>query len=100
MSKLFSGLMKIIRFLSDKKVPVGKKLLFFVPILYLLFPFDLIPDLLPFAGQLDDIAVFVLMWPLLKSLLDNYHYGTGHKGDSKKKYKEAIDIEKDDYNIK
>jgi len=97
---LFS-LLKIIRYLMANDVEFSKKLLFFVPILYLLLPFDLIGDFFPLAGQLDDVAVFVLMWPILKSLLSNY-FDNGYNdspGQSKKKYKDAIDIDEEDYEV-
>jgi|SRR5690554_4391330 len=99
MSKNISGLGKIIRFLFAKDANVWEKLLFLFPIIYLLFPFDIIPDLVPFLGHLDDIVVLVLMWPILKSLLAKYYDGTGYKGNSKKKDKDAIDIEQDDYEV-
>jgi len=43
--------------LRDPEVPFYLKLLPFTAVLYLLFPFDLIPDLLPGLGQLDDLTV-------------------------------------------
>lgn len=94
------GLIKIIRYLKDKEVNLSKKLLFFVPVLYLLFPFDLIGDFFPLAGQLDDVAVFVVMWPILRKLLSDY---TGRDDGNKKTIKKdenTVDIGKDDYEVK
>ncbi len=98
MSKSLFSIIRIIKFMRDKEVDFSKKLLFLVPIIYLLFPFDLIGDFFPIAGQLDDVAVFILMWPILKSLLSKYSSGTGPKNN--KKDKDAIDIDKDDYDVK
>lgn len=98
MAKSIWSLIRIMQFLKDKDVNFSKKLLFLVPVLYLLFPFDLIGDFFPLAGQLDDIAVFVLMWPILRGLLSNYDNLRGG-GQSRKKYKDAIDIEEDDYDV-
>jgi len=101
MAKSLFSIIRIIRFLRDNEVDFSKKLLFLVPVIYLLFPFDLIGDFFPLAGQLDDVAVFVVMWPILKSLLSNYNSGTDPTGGpNKKEYKDAIDIEKDDYDVK
>lgn len=97
MAKSFFNLLRIIRFLRDKEVAFNKKLLFLVPVIYLLFPFDLIGDFFPLAGQLDDVAVFVLMWPILKSLISKYDPGLNN---NKKKHDDAIDIDQDDYDVK
>jgi uncharacterized membrane protein YkvA (DUF1232 family) len=102
MGKSLISLIRIINYLKADDVSLGKKLLFLVPVIYLLLPFDLIGDFFPLAGQLDDVAVFILMWPILKRLLSNY-YGNGSKdasSRSKKKYRDAIDIDEDDYDIK
>lgn len=97
MAKSIFSLIRIFRFLTDKDVEISKKLLFAVPFVYLLLPIDLVSDFFPLAGQLDDVAVFVLMWPLLKTLLSNYS-GIDY-GGKKKKPKDAIDIDKNDYKV-
>ncbi|NLM97762.1 MAG: DUF1232 domain-containing protein [Halanaerobiaceae bacterium] len=99
MSGISSIFLKIIRYLFAKDVNIGEKLLFLLPAIYLLFPFDIIPDLIPFSGHLDDIAVLLFMWPLVKSLLNRYYNGTGYDGGNKKKEKDTIDIGQDDYEI-
>lgn len=42
------------RLMVDKRVPVAEKALFAGAIIYALMPFDLIPDMIPFVGQVDD----------------------------------------------
>ncbi len=95
------GIVKIIRYLSDSNVKLSKKMLFLIPIIYLLFPFDLIGDFFPLAGQLDDIAVFIVMWPILKKLLSNYNLTdyASNKSDNKDD-KNTIDIKDGDYEVK
>ena len=94
------GLIKIFRYLRDNNVKLSKKLLFFIPIIYLILPFDLIGDFFPVAGQLDDIAVFIVMWPILKKLLSDYESGNyTRKNIDKKQYKDAVDIDKNDYKV-
>jgi uncharacterized membrane protein YkvA (DUF1232 family) len=50
------------RLLRDKRLPKRHKILVGALIAYLAMPFDLIPDFIPVAGQLDDalIVAFVL----------------------------------------
>ena len=50
------------RLLRDDRVPRRRKLLLVALAGYLALPFDLIPDFIPVAGQLDDVLVvaFVL----------------------------------------
>lgn len=50
-------------YLLDKQSSVPPKILLVFAILYLLFPFDLIPDLAVFIGWLDDLGLNVLaLW--------------------------------------
>jgi uncharacterized membrane protein YkvA (DUF1232 family) len=48
------------RLAADERVPRRAKLMLGVLVLYLAMPFDLVPDFIPVAGQLDD-AVFVAL---------------------------------------
>ena len=49
--KLVGGLM------GDRRVPFFEKLLVVGLLVYVLFPLDLVPDLIPLAGQLDDLPL-------------------------------------------
>jgi uncharacterized membrane protein YkvA (DUF1232 family) len=54
------------RLLRDPRLPRRKKLVLVALTGYLALPFDLIPDFIPVAGQLDDVVVVALV---LRSLL-------------------------------
>jgi uncharacterized membrane protein YkvA (DUF1232 family) len=54
------------RLLRDSRVPRRKKLLLVALAGYLALPFELVPDFIPVAGQLDDVVVVALV---LRSLL-------------------------------
>ena len=48
------------RLLRDMRVPAAEKALFVAAIVYFVMPIDLIPDIFPFIGQVDDIYVVAL----------------------------------------
>jgi uncharacterized membrane protein YkvA (DUF1232 family) len=54
-------LILIARLMSDPRVPRRRKLLFAGLVGYLALPFDLVPDLIPVAGRLDDVLVVGLV---------------------------------------
>ncbi len=54
MVKLFGKL------LTDKRVPTTEKILVVGAIAYVIMPLDFIPDVIPFAGQIDDLYLVAL----------------------------------------
>ena len=54
------------RLLRDPRVPRRRKALLLALVGYLALPFDLVPDFIPVAGQLDDVIIVALV---LRSLL-------------------------------
>ena len=53
-----------VRFLRDKKAPLLPRMVALFAVLYVIIPFDAIPDAIPFLGWLDDVGVVavVLAW--------------------------------------
>jgi uncharacterized membrane protein YkvA (DUF1232 family) len=49
-----------VRLLADSRVPVTERALVGGAIIYALIPLDLIPDMLPFVGQIDDAYLIAL----------------------------------------
>jgi uncharacterized membrane protein YkvA (DUF1232 family) len=49
------------RLLADPRVPRARKLALAAMVAYLLLPFDLVPDFVPVAGQLDDAVLLALV---------------------------------------
>ena len=53
--------------LEDERTPWFARILLGTAVGYLLLPFDLIPDVIPFLGQLDDLVLVPsLVWLALK----------------------------------
>jgi uncharacterized membrane protein YkvA (DUF1232 family) len=48
------------RLLKDNRVPLAEKALFAAAVVYVIMPLDLIPDVFPFIGQVDDIYLVAL----------------------------------------
>ena len=57
------------RLLLDERVPLWQKAIPVAAALYLVSPLDLIPDVLPVVGQLDDLAVLLGSLRLFRSLV-------------------------------
>jgi uncharacterized membrane protein YkvA (DUF1232 family) len=56
----------VTRLVRDPRVPRRRKLLLLALVGYLALPFDLVPDFIPIAGQLDDAIIVALV---LRSLV-------------------------------
>ncbi|HEV7743970.1 MAG TPA: DUF1232 domain-containing protein [Pyrinomonadaceae bacterium] len=53
-------LLLCVRLMADKRVPVVDRALLAGAIVYAIIPFDLIPDMIPFVGQIDDAYLIAL----------------------------------------
>ena len=49
-----------VRLLADPRVPAVDRALLAGAIVYAIIPFDLIPDMIPFVGQIDDVYLIAL----------------------------------------
>ncbi|MCF8001923.1 MAG: DUF1232 domain-containing protein [Halanaerobiales bacterium] len=96
--RLLSKLVKMFRFLKDNNVPWYKKLFLTLPLIYLIIPYDFMGDFFPGLGQVDDLAVFIIMWPFLKNMMNKYSAADNEKEDSIDK-SDSIDLDKDDYDV-
>ena len=59
-----------LKLLRDPRVPATEKILLAGAIAYALLPFDLIPDMIPFVGQIDDAYLIALTLLRLMSVTD------------------------------
>lgn len=71
------------RLITDRRVPRAEKALFAGAILYAVVPFDFIPDVLPFVGQIDDVYLISLALLRLinrtdESVVQEHWHGEGN----------------------
>lgn len=72
--------------MKDKTVPKRKKALVVFGVIYLLWPFDLIPLLVPVLGMMDDLVLWLYILISLKDELDKYGNRETEAPADKKKY--------------
>lgn len=48
------------RLMVDKRVPLTERALFASAVIYAIIPFDFLPDMIPFIGQVDDLFLVAL----------------------------------------
>jgi uncharacterized membrane protein YkvA (DUF1232 family) len=75
--------------LGDKRTPTRTKVLPWMALLYLISPLDLVPDLIPLLGQLDDIGIIgLLLWIAINAVSPSLY-----KEHAKRVEGDIIDIE-------
>jgi uncharacterized membrane protein YkvA (DUF1232 family) len=62
----------LIRFLTARGTPLAPRLLAVAALAYVLFPLDLIPDVIPVVGWLDDIGITALLLGYVASQAARY----------------------------
>ena len=60
LAEIIKNIKLIWRLLNDGRISPWPKMVIPATLLYLLFPVDIVPDIVPGLGQLDDIAVILL----------------------------------------
>ena len=58
--QVINRLRLVARLIGDGRVPIYLKAVPFAGLLYLVWPADLLPDLVPILGQVDDLGVLIL----------------------------------------
>jgi len=58
--ELWQKVRLVYKLMLDPEVPIYLKALPFAAIVYLLLPFDFLPDVIPGIGQLDDITILII----------------------------------------
>ena len=58
--KLFNQVRLVLKLMADSRVPLYLKVIPVLSLLYVVMPIDLVPDMIPILGQLDDVGVIIL----------------------------------------
>ncbi|GAB6100722.1 hypothetical protein JCM16358_26010 [Halanaerocella petrolearia] len=72
LKRIFSSVKLAGQYLMDPQVSLGKKILLVFPLVYIIAPFDLVSDLIPFLGWLDDTVIGLVVWKYMFDILSNY----------------------------
>lgn len=97
--QLLKKVKTVFNYVFDRDVPVFKKLIIILGFIYLLFPFDIIPDPILGLGIIDDITILLIVYRSFKGELEKYEYLKGNTNNKvKPKSKENI-INNVDYRI-
>ena len=83
--RLVIFIINLIISLFNFSIPFSKKAIFLVGIFYLIWPFDLIRDLIPIIGQIDDLIVFSISALIYKYLLTKNKYESKNEKDKNEK---------------
>ncbi len=95
-----SGIMRLLfKLMTDRRVPLRLKVIIPAAIVYLLSPFDLVPDIIPVSGWIDDILVIVVSLTLFLTMaprdvvLEHIRGGRSDGGTGAKREGKIVDGE-------
>lgn len=93
-----SGIMRLVfKLMMDGRVPLRLKAILPATLVYLIMPFDFIPDIVPVLGWLDDILAIVISLTLFLALapkdvvLEHVRGGRGGGGAEPKREGKVVD---------
>lgn len=73
----------------DPKTPLASKVFPWAALLYLLAPIDIVPDVIPLLGQLDDVGIIVVLLTIAVKAIPK---GLWHEHGKKVDRKDVIDV--------
>lgn len=101
MAKKLRYLVLLSKYMVDPKESLWKKILFFLPAVYFLVPFDLLPDIIFPFGYLEDFGLLIIGWQWTVKELEKYWQRLqSEKPQNQQKKGKVIDLKKDDYTTK
>lgn len=74
---------------KDGRTPLATKIFPWAALLYLLMPIDIVPDIIPLFGQIDDIGIVVLLISIALKVIPNHLW---NEHSAKIERKDVIDV--------
>ncbi|AGB40885.1 hypothetical protein Halha_0924 [Halobacteroides halobius DSM 5150] len=71
--KIFGSLKLAGEYLMDSEASLAKKILLVTPLFYIIAPFDLVSDIIPILGWLDDTVIGLVLWNYMYGILSDYN---------------------------
>ena len=72
LAKIWDKVMLLYRFVKDPKAPWGGKAIAIGALIYMISTIDAVPDIIPVAGLLDDVAIILAVIAKLLKDLEKY----------------------------
>lgn len=95
MARSFKNFMLLYRYLKDTNNSGLTKILFLLPLVYFISPFDLFPDIIFPFGYLEDIGLLIFSWQMIKRELEKYRLSSNPQNNVKRN--NVVNLNKDDY---
>ena len=87
------------RYLFDTEVPFSKKIWILLVVLYFISPIDLVPDLIPGLGFLDDLLILVLSLNKLLRVLEEYDLKIQNRKPGRESEASGVTIDEVEYKV-
>ena len=95
MARSFKNFMLFYRYLKDRNTSGLTKLLFLLPLVYFISPFDLFPDIIFPFGYLEDVGLLIFSWQMIKRELEKYRLGSNPKKNVNRD--NVVNLNRDEY---
>lgn len=89
-SRLRNEIRLYFRLFRDQRTPSISKILIIIAVIYLILPIDIVPDFVPFAGQIDDLIIVPIIFMIAtffipKPVIEEHKLGRNKKKIEKNK---------------
>jgi uncharacterized membrane protein YkvA (DUF1232 family) len=90
------------KYIADPEVSSFNKILLVFPLVYIISPVDLLPDVIPLLGWADDTAIALVIWNYVINNIQNYKLNQNQNEETepdKEDSKADYTLEDDEYDV-